>query len=69
MEMELESRTLEMLQQIGIERGHTVLDFGCGLGMHTIQAAKIVGEKGKVYALAKDKESLVELMQKARRMR
>ena len=62
--MELESRTLEMLQQIGIKRGHTVLDFDFSLGMHTIQAAKIVGEKGKVYALDKDKEALDEFMQK-----
>jgi ubiquinone/menaquinone biosynthesis C-methylase UbiE len=63
--MESESRTLEMLQQIGIRRGQTVLDFGCGLGMYTILAAKIVGEQGMVYALDKDKEALDELMQKA----
>jgi ubiquinone/menaquinone biosynthesis C-methylase UbiE len=63
--MELESRALEVLQQIGIKRGHTVLDFGCGLGMYTIPAAKIVGEQGMVYALDKDKEALDELMQKA----
>jgi ubiquinone/menaquinone biosynthesis C-methylase UbiE len=63
--MELESRALEVLQQIGIKRGHTVLDFGCGLGTYTIPAAKIVGAQGMVYALDKDKESLDELMQKA----
>jgi ubiquinone/menaquinone biosynthesis C-methylase UbiE len=63
--MELESRALEVLQQIGIRKSHTVLDFGCGLGMYTIPAAKIVGEQGRVYALDKDKEALDELMQKA----
>jgi len=63
--MELESRALEMLQQIGIRRGHTVLDFGCGLGVYTIPAAKIVDEQGRVYALDKDNEALDELMQKA----
>lgn len=67
--MELEPPALEVLQQTGIRKSHTVLDFDFSLCMHTIQAAKIVGEKGKVYALAKAKESLVELMQKARRMR
>jgi len=63
--MELESRTLEMLQQIGIRRGHTVLDFGCGSGTYTVPVAKIVGEQGRVYALDKDNEALDELMQKA----
>jgi len=63
--MELESQTLEMLQQIGIRRGHTVLDFGCGSGTYTVPIAKIVGEQGRVHALDKDKETLDELVQKA----
>ena len=63
--MELESRALEVLQQIGIGRGQTVLDFGCGSGTYAIPAAKIVGEQGRVYALDKDKEVLDELVQKA----
>ena len=65
LEMELESRALEVLQQIGISRGQTVLDFGCGYGTYTIPAANIVAEQGRVYALDKDKEALDELMQKA----
>jgi ubiquinone/menaquinone biosynthesis C-methylase UbiE len=64
--MELESQALEVLQQIGIRRGQTVLDFGCGSGTYTIPAAKIVGEQGKVYAVDKDNEALNELMQKAK---
>jgi len=62
--MELESRALEVLQQTGIRRGHTVLDFGFSLGMYTIPAAKILGKQGRVYFLDKDKESPDELMQK-----
>jgi precorrin-6B methylase 2 len=62
--MELESRVLDMLQQIEIRRGQTVLDFGCGYGIYTISAARIVGEQGRVYALGKDKEALDELMQR-----
>jgi len=54
-----------MLQQIGIRRGHTVLDFGCGSGTYTIPVGKIVDEQGRVYALDKDNEALDELMQKA----
>jgi len=56
---------LEILQQIGINKGQTVLDFGCGYGAYTVPVAKIVGEQGKVYALDKDREALEELMQKA----
>ena len=62
--MELESRVLNMLQQIGIRTGQTVLDFGCGYGAYTIPVAKIVGEQGRVYALDKDKEALDALMQR-----
>ena len=65
LEMESESRALEVLQQLGIGSGQTVLDFGCGLGMYTIPVARIVGEQGRVYALDKDKEALDQLMQKA----
>jgi ubiquinone/menaquinone biosynthesis C-methylase UbiE len=53
-----------MLQQIGIRRGQTVLDFGCGYGAYTVPVAEIVGEQGKVYALDKDKEALDVLMQR-----
>ena len=63
--MELESRALEVLKRIGIRKGQTVLDCGCGYGTYTIPAAKIAGEQGRVYALDKDKEALDELMQKA----
>jgi ubiquinone/menaquinone biosynthesis C-methylase UbiE len=63
--MELESRAIEVLERIGISRGQTILDFGCGYGTYTIPAAKIVGAQGRVYALDKDKEALDELMQKA----
>ena len=62
--MELESQVLNMLQQIGIRRGQTVLDFGCGYGAYTIPVAEIVGKHGRVYALDKDKEALDALMQR-----
>jgi len=64
--MELESRALEVLQQIGIRRGQAVLDFGCGSGTYTIPTAKIAGEQGKIYALDKDKKALDKLMQRAK---
>ena len=63
--MELESQALKVLETVGIKRGQTVLDFGCGSGTYAIPAAKVVGKQGKVYALDKDKKALDELMQKA----
>jgi len=63
--MEIESLAIKVLKKLGIRRGQTVLDFGCGYGTYTIPAAKIVGVQGRVYALDKDKEALDELMQKA----
>jgi len=41
----------ERLAEAGVERGHVVLDFGCGVGSYTIPAAQTVGEKGIVYGL------------------
>ena len=41
----------KVVEEIGIQPGNVVLDYGCGLGSFSIPAAKIVGEKGKVYAL------------------
>jgi len=64
--MEIESRAIELLERIGVSRGQTVLDFGCGYGIYTIPVAKIVGKQGRVYALDKDKEALDTLMQKSR---
>jgi len=63
--MDLERRVLELLKSIGIKAGQVVLDFGCGSGTYTIPVAKIVGDKGKVYALDKDSEVLNESMHKA----
>jgi len=41
----------KQLQQVGIKEGQTVLDFGCGPGSYAIPAARMVGEKGRIYAL------------------
>jgi len=60
--MKLEARVLEMLQQIGVRSGQTVLDFGSGKS--TIPVAKIVGEQGRISALGK--EALDELTRRAK---
>ena len=40
-----------ILREIGLQKGQTMLDYGCGVGVFTIPAAKIVGDDGVVYAL------------------
>jgi ubiquinone/menaquinone biosynthesis C-methylase UbiE len=54
-----------VLRAVGVKKGHVVLDFGCGSGNYTIPAAKIVGEKGVVYALDKNRRKLDNLMRRA----
>jgi len=39
------------LRRAGVKEGQTILDFGCGPGHYSVAAAKMVGAKGKVYAL------------------
>jgi ubiquinone/menaquinone biosynthesis C-methylase UbiE len=54
------------LKNIGVKKGHMVLDFGCGDGHYTIPAAKVVGKKGLVYAQDKEKGALDELIKRAK---
>jgi len=40
-----------ILAEVGIKPGFSILDYGCGSGSYTIPAAQLVGESGKVYSL------------------
>jgi len=62
----LEVKIIKTLQRIGIKSCQSILDFGCGSGTYTIPTAKIVGKKGNVYALDKDKNALDNLMKQAK---
>jgi len=37
--------------RFGIEKGMTVVDYGCGPGRYAVRFANLAGEKGKVYAV------------------
>jgi len=41
----------EVMNEVGIEPGFRVLDFGCGPGGYIAAAAALVGKSGMVYAL------------------
>lgn len=58
----LDKDGIAFLENIGIQKNHFVLDFGCGEGHYTIPAGKVVGEGGKIYAVDKDKVTLNHLM-------
>jgi len=62
----LDKNASEALVEMGLRAGHIILDFGCGTGTYTIPAARLVGEKGRVYALDVSTEALDRLEEKAR---
>lgn len=55
-----------MIAPLGIEPGHTVVDFGCGPGFVAAEFARRVGERGKVYGLDINAEFVDRATQRAR---
>jgi len=55
----------ELLEQMGIKQGDTVLDFGAGIGYFSIPALDVVGESGEVIAIDLSKRMLKELKRRA----
>ena len=54
----------ETLYKIGLIKNDIFIDIGCGIGYFSIPASKIVGPKGKVFALDTSSEMLEELNSK-----
>src|SRR5262245_37405055 len=54
-----------MLANLGVKPGMHVCDMGCGNGFYTLQLAKMVGDKGHVYAVDVQPEMLVMLNKRA----
>ena len=45
------SGPMKILQGANIQPGQTVLEVGCGTGFHTISAAQLIGDKGRLVAM------------------
>ena len=41
----------KILHKIGLQKGQTILDYGCGVGVFTIPAAQIVGDDSVIHSL------------------
>lgn len=52
------------LGKLDLQQGQTVLDFGCGIGSFSLPVARLVGEKGKVYALDKQPFAIKKVNEK-----
>lgn len=49
------------LRRLGLKRGETFVDIGCGPGYFSLPAARIVGPEGRVVALDVSREMLADL--------
>jgi ubiquinone/menaquinone biosynthesis C-methylase UbiE len=62
---EQEERCTLMLTNLGVKRGMTICDMGCGNGFYTNQLAKMVGDSGHVYGVDIQPEMLELLNERA----
>ena len=56
----------KIVEKLNIKSGMIVADFGCGAGYFTVPIAKIIKNSGKVYAIDVLKESLENVLGKAK---
>ena len=56
----------EEVRKLGLKEGQKVLDYGCGIGSYTFPVARLVGERGRVYALDKEPLAIRKVEEKAR---
>jgi ubiquinone/menaquinone biosynthesis C-methylase UbiE len=54
-----------VVHKAGLSRGSRVLDLGCGMGFLSLEAARIVGPEGMVYAVDSSPGALEELARRA----
>lgn len=62
-EREREEAVSKLMPSLEVKEGDVVADLGAGSGHHTVRLSKLVGPKGKVYAVDIQKE-MIALLQK-----
>jgi ubiquinone/menaquinone biosynthesis C-methylase UbiE len=62
----LKDLAVPFLKRVGIQPKQRILDFGCGPGFYTVPAARIVGRRGRIFAIDKSVKVLQELEQRAK---
>lgn len=62
---EQEERCSLMLANLGVKRGMTICDMGCGNGFYSLQMAKMVGDDGHIYGVDIQPEMLKFLNERA----
>jgi ubiquinone/menaquinone biosynthesis C-methylase UbiE len=60
-EREREENVSKLMEILDVKEGNVVADLGAGTGHHTVKLAKLVGAKGKVYAVDIQKEMIAML--------
>ena len=58
----VKQRSYELMQ---VQKGHNVLDVGCGPATDTISLAQLVGSEGQVFGVDYDEEMIIEANHKA----
>ncbi|SRR6056297_1817094 len=58
----------ETLVKMSLKEGNNLLDIGAGIGYFSIPAAKIVGNKGSIFAVDTSQEMLNELEQRVKNL-
>jgi ubiquinone/menaquinone biosynthesis C-methylase UbiE len=51
-------RPEQYLRELGVRRGMRIVDVGCGPGVYTFPASRLVGPTGMVYAIDRDADSI-----------
>jgi SAM-dependent methyltransferase len=51
-------KTGENIYRLGLEKGYSIIDFGCGPGYFTFKFADLVGEKGHVYGIETNEQHI-----------
>ena len=54
----------EMIRSLGINEGHSVIEFGCGIGRYAIPLSQVVGENGQVLAVEREAEEVAVLRER-----